>query len=77
MGGYPSACGPWWSRPAAGFLERENAMFRALKAAAPGSLLAMLAVALGVGLLAGCGEAGPEGPPADWNGYVVRVSGMT
>lgn len=52
-------------------------MFRALKAGAPGSLLAMLAVALGAGLMAGCGEAGPEGPPADFNGYVVRVSGMT
>lgn len=52
-------------------------MLRALKSAVPGPLLVMLAAALGFGLMAGCGEGTAEGPPADFNGYVVRVSGMT
>lgn len=52
-------------------------MLRALKAALPGPFLAMLAVTLCFGVMAGCGEGTAEGPPADWNGYVVRVSGMT
>ena len=52
-------------------------MFHALKTAFSGSSRALLAVALGLVALAGCGIGSAEGPPADFNGYVVRVSGMT
>lgn len=52
-------------------------MFQALKAAHSGSSRVLFAVALGLVALAGCGIGSAEGPPADFDGYVVRVSGMT
>lgn len=55
----------------------EKAMSHALKAVFSGASRALFAIALGLVALAGCGEGSAEGPPADFNGYVVRVSGMT
>lgn len=52
-------------------------MSHALKAVFSGASRALFAIALGLVALAGCGEGSAEGPPADFNGYVVRVSGMT